>query len=144
WIFVMRIMMVVASAGSYFINEAFAKARYSRASEMNFERPLTNLVIITSAVSIVLTLTLAKLMIPGLGGNSDLWWQLSIIISCGTAAGAIIPELVKVFTSMESRHVAEVVTSSREGGPSLNILSGLVAGNFSAFWLGISITVLMG
>ena len=149
WIFVMRIMMVVASAGSYFINEGLAKARYSRASEMNFERPLTNLVIITSAVSIILTFIVSYLMIPVLkdrngNENTDLWWQLSIIISCGTAAGAIIPELVKVFTSTESRHVAEVVTSSREGGPSLNILSGLVAGNFSAFWLGISITALMG
>jgi K(+)-stimulated pyrophosphate-energized sodium pump len=144
WIFVMRIMMVVASAGSYFINEAFAKARYSRATEMNFERPLTNLVIITSAVSIILTFIVSYLMIPNLGGNTDLWWQLSIIISCGTAAGAIIPELVKVFTSTESRHVSEVVISSREGGPSLNILSGLVAGNFSGFWLGISIAVLMG
>jgi K(+)-stimulated pyrophosphate-energized sodium pump len=144
WIFVMRIMMVVASAGSYFINEAMAKARYSRASEMNFERPLTNLVIITSAVSIVLTFIVSYLMIPNLGGNTDLWWQLSIIISCGTAAGAIIPELVKVFTSTESRHVSEVVISSREGGSSLNILSGLVAGNFSGFWLGISIAVLMG
>src|SRR6266511_2773548 len=134
WIFVMRIMMVVASAGSYFINEGLAKARYSRASEMNFERPLTNLVIITSAVSIILTFIVSYLMIPVLkdrngNENTDLWWQLSIIISCGTAAGAIIPELVKVFTSTESRHVAEVVTSSREGGPSLNILSGLVAGN---------------
>ena len=144
WIFVMRIMMVVASAGSYFINEAVAKARYSRASEMNFERPLTNLVIITSAVSIILTFVVSYLMIPNLGGNTDLWWQLSIIISCGTAAGAIIPELVKVFTSTESRHVSEVVISSREGGASLNILSGLVAGNFSGFWLGISIAVLMG
>ncbi len=144
WIFVMRIMMVVASAGSYFINEAFAKAKYGRASEMNFEKPLTNLVIITSAVSIVLTFIVSYLMIPNLGGNTDLWWQLSIIISCGTAAGAIIPELVKVFTSTESRHVGEVVTSSREGGPSLNILSGMVAGNFSGFWLGISIVALMG
>ena len=144
WIFVMRIMMVIASAGSYFINEAVAKARYSRASEMNFERPLTNLVIITSAVSIILTFVVSYLMIPNLGGNTDLWWQLSIIISCGTAAGAIIPELVKVFTSTESRHVSEVVISSREGGSSLNILSGLVAGNFSGFWLGISIAVLMG
>src|SRR5215510_2392196 len=144
WIFVMRIMMVIASAASYFINEAMAKARYERASEMNFERPLTNLVVITSAVSIILTFLVSYLMIPILGGNTDLWWQLSIIISCGTAAGAIIPELVKVFTSTESRHVSEVVISSREGGSSLNILSGLVAGNFSGFWLGISIAVLMG
>jgi K(+)-stimulated pyrophosphate-energized sodium pump len=144
WIFVMRIMMVIASAGSYFINELMANARYARASEMNFERPLTNLVIITSAVSIILTFVVSYLMIPNLGGNTDLWWQLSIIISCGTAAGAIIPELVKVFTSTESRHVSEVVISSREGGASLNILSGLVAGNFSGFWLGICIAVLMG
>jgi K(+)-stimulated pyrophosphate-energized sodium pump len=144
WIFSMRIMMVVASAGSYLINELFTKARYSRAREMNFERPLTNLVIITSAISIVLTFVASKLMIPTLGGNPDLWWQLSIIISCGTAAGAIIPELVKVFTSTESRHVSEVVKSSREGGPSLNILSGFVAGNFSAFWLGVGIVGLMG
>jgi K(+)-stimulated pyrophosphate-energized sodium pump len=144
WIFVMRIMMVIASAASYFINESFAKARYSRASEMNFERPLTSLVIITSAVSIVLTFVVSYLMIPNLGGSTDLWWQLSVIISCGTAAGAIIPELVKVFTSTESRHVSEVVISSREGGASLNILSGLVAGNFSGFWLGISIAILMG
>ncbi|HKX33067.1 MAG TPA: sodium-translocating pyrophosphatase [Blastocatellia bacterium] len=144
WIFAMRIMMVVASAVSYFINEAFAKARYGSADTMDFERPLTSLVIITSAVSIVLTFIASKLMIPELGGNSDLWWQLSIIISCGTGAGAIIPELVKVFTSTSSRHVGEVVKSSREGGPSLNILSGLVAGNFSAYWLGISIVGLMG
>ncbi|MBO0860237.1 MAG: sodium-translocating pyrophosphatase [Chloracidobacterium sp.] len=144
WIFVMRIMMIIASAGAYFINELITKARYSRAAQMNFERPLTNLVIITSAVSIVLTFIVSKLMVPDLSGNTDLWWQLSIIISCGTAAGAIIPELVKVFTSTESRHVNEVVTSSREGGSSLNILSGLVAGNFSGFWLGISIAILMG
>jgi K(+)-stimulated pyrophosphate-energized sodium pump len=143
WIFAMRIMMVVASAASYFINEAFAKARYGRAHEMNFERPLTSLVTITSAVSIILTFVASKLMIPALGGNPDLWWQLSIIISCGTAAGAIIPELVKIFTSTESRHVGEVVKSSQEGGSSLNILSGLVAGNFSAYWLGMSIVALM-
>src|SRR5262249_37117562 len=144
WIFVMRIMMVVASAGSYFINEAFARARYSRASEMNFERPLTNLVIITSAVSIILTFIVSYLVIPNLNNKTGLWLQLSIIISLRTAGGAIIPELVKVFASTESRHVGEVVISSREGGPSLNILSGLVAGDFSGFWLGISIAVLMG
>jgi K(+)-stimulated pyrophosphate-energized sodium pump len=143
WIFAMRIMMVVASAGSYLINEAFTKAKYGQAREMNFERPLTNLVIITSAISIILTFVASNLMIPVLGGNTDLWWQLSIIISCGTAAGAIIPEMVKVFTSVESRHVSEVVTSSREGGSSLNILSGFVAGNYSAFWLGLGIVGLM-
>ncbi|MCI0525039.1 MAG: sodium-translocating pyrophosphatase, partial [Acidobacteria bacterium] len=142
WIFVMRILMVVASAGSYFINEAVAKARYGNATEMNFEKPLTSLVIITSIVSIILTFVASYLIIPGLG-DGTLWWKLSIIISCGTAAGAIIPELVKVFTSTESRHVREVVTSSKEGGPSLNILSGLVAGNFSAYWLGITIVILM-
>ncbi len=145
WIFAMRILMVVASAGSYFINEGFAKARYGRANEMDFERPLTNLVIITSIVSIILTFVASYLMIPILGRNGDstLWWKLSIIISCGTAAGAIIPEVVKVFTSTNSRHVGEVVKSSQEGGSSLNILSGFVAGNFSAYWLGVSIVVLM-
>ncbi|MFN0084952.1 MAG: sodium-translocating pyrophosphatase [Blastocatellia bacterium] len=143
WIFVMRIMMVIASAGSYFINEAIARARYGKANEMNFERPLTTLVMLTSVISIVLTFIVSKMIIPDLGGNPNLWFYLSVIISCGTAAGAIIPELVKVFTSTESRHVAEVVTSSKEGGPSLNILSGLVAGNFSAYWLGLSIVALM-
>lgn len=144
WIFAMRIMMVVASAGSYFINELIAKARYKDADKMDFEKPLTSLVLITSVVSIILTFALSKLMIPSLSGDTDLWWQLSIIISCGTAAGAVIPELVKVFTSTSSRHVSEVVKASEEGGPSLNILSGLVAGNFSAFWIGISIVILMG
>ncbi|MEK7833148.1 MAG: sodium-translocating pyrophosphatase, partial [Acidobacteriota bacterium] len=143
WIFVMRVMMVIASAGSYFINEAITKAKYDGADKMNFEKPLTNLVIITSVVSIILTFVVSYLMIPNLGSDGTLWWKLSAIISCGTAAGAIIPELVKVFTSTESRHVSEVVTSSKEGGASLNILSGLVAGNFSAYWLGISIVALM-
>ncbi|HWT02967.1 MAG TPA: sodium-translocating pyrophosphatase [Pyrinomonadaceae bacterium] len=143
WIFVMRVMMVLASAFSYFINEAIAKARYGRAQTMNFEAPLTSLVWITSVVSVVLTYVVSYLMIPTLGGDPTLWWKLATIITCGTLAGAIIPELVKVFTSTESSHVKEVVTSSREGGPSLNILSGLVAGNFSAYWLGISIVALM-
>jgi K(+)-stimulated pyrophosphate-energized sodium pump len=143
WIFVMRVMMVIASAVSYFINEAVAKARYGNSSEMNFEKPLTNLVILTSVVSIVLTYAVSYLIIPSLNGDTSLWWKLSTIITCGTAAGAIIPELVKVFTSTESSHVKEVVTSSKEGGPSLNILSGLVAGNFSGYWLGISIVFLM-
>jgi K(+)-stimulated pyrophosphate-energized sodium pump len=143
WIFIMRVMMIVASALSYFVNEAFAKARYKAADKMNFEAPLTSLVWITSIVSVVITFVVSYLTIPELAGNNTLWWKLGIIISCGTLAGAIIPELVKVFTSTESRHVQEVVTSSREGGPSLNILSGLVAGNFSGYWLGISIVGLM-
>ncbi len=144
WIFVMRVMMVIASALSYFVNETITKARYENADVMNFEKPLTNLVWLTSIVSIALTYLVSYLMIPNLGDDGSLWWKLATIISCGTLAGAVIPELVKVFTSVESRHVKEVVTSSREGGPSLNILSGLVAGNFSAYWLGISIVALMG
>jgi K(+)-stimulated pyrophosphate-energized sodium pump len=143
WIFVMRIMMVIASALSYFVNEAIAKARYAGADKMNFESPLTSLVWITSLISIVLTYIVSYVMVPVLGNDTSLWWKLATIISCGTLAGAVIPELVKVFTSTESRHVKEVVTSSREGGPSLNILSGLVAGNFSGYWLGISIVILM-
>ena len=143
WLFVMRIMMIVASALSYFVNDAIAKARYRTADSMNFEAPLTSLVWITSIVSVAITYVISWLTIPTLSGNPTLWWKLATIISCGTLAGAIIPELVKVFTSTESRHVREVVTSSREGGPSLNILSGLVAGNFSGYWLGISIVALM-
>ena len=143
WIFVMRVMMIVASALSYFVNDAIAKARYRNVDKMNFESPLTSLVWITSIVSVVITFIVSKLTIPALSGNENLWWKLAVIISCGTLAGAIIPELVKVFTSTESRHVQEVVVSSKEGGPSLNILSGLVAGNFSAYWLGISIVGLM-
>jgi K(+)-stimulated pyrophosphate-energized sodium pump len=143
WIFVMRVMMIVAAAAAYFINEAVAKSRYGRADAMNFEAPLTSLVWITSIISVVLTYVVTYLMIPNLGDGS-LWWKLATIITCGTLAGAVIPELVKVFTSTESAHVAEVVTSSREGGASLNILSGLVAGNFSAYWIGLAITALMG
>jgi K(+)-stimulated pyrophosphate-energized sodium pump len=143
WLFVMRVMMVIASALSYFINEAMTKAKFQNAQNMNFEMPLTRLVWITSIVSIAMTYVVSWLIIPTLGGNDTLWWKLSTIISCGTLAGAVIPELVKVFTSTNSGHVKEVVTSSREGGPSLNILSGLVAGNFSAYWLGISIVGLM-
>src|ERR1700693_6009514 len=143
WIFVMRIVMLVASAAAYFINGIIAKARYSTVDEMNYEAPLTSLVWITSAVSIAFTFVVSSLIIPTLGGDSSQWWKLATIISCGTLAGAIIPELVKVFTSTQSAHVREVVTSSKEGGPSLNILSGLVAGNFSAYWLGIRIVALM-
>jgi len=143
WIFVMRIMMLITSAVSYFINNAIARGRYGNSDHMNFEAPLTSLVWITSILSIIATFIVSKLIIPDLGGYGSLWWKLSLIISCGTLAGAIIPELVKVFTSVESRHVGEVVTSSKEGGASLNILSGLVAGNFSAYWLGLTMAALM-
>ena len=142
WIFVMRIMMVIASGGSYLVNEAIAKARYGTAAKMNFEAPLTQLVWLTSIVSVAATYLVSSFLISDLG-DGTLWWKLSTIITCGTLAGAIIPELVKIFTSVESSHVKEVVSSSREGGASLNILSGLVAGNFSAYWMGLSIVALM-
>ncbi|MBI1898996.1 MAG: sodium-translocating pyrophosphatase [Acidobacteria bacterium] len=143
WIFVMRVMMVIASGLSYFINDAIARARFANAARMNFEAPLTFLVWLTSLVSIALTYLVSFLLIPDLGGDATLWWKLSTVITCGTLAGAIIPELVKVFTSTQSAHVREVVTSAREGGASLGILSGFVAGNFSAYWLGLAILVLM-
>jgi K(+)-stimulated pyrophosphate-energized sodium pump len=143
WIFLMRVMMILASGISYLISNGISRARYGNVARFNFEAPLTQLVWLTSIVSVVLTYALSYVIIPNLGGNPDLWWQLSTVITCGTLAGAIIPELVKVFTSTESRHVREVVTSSREGGASLNILSGFVAGNFSAYWLGITIMGLM-
>jgi len=143
WIFLMRVMMVLASGFSYLISNAVSQNRYRDAIRFNFETPLTQLVWLTSIVSVVLTYLLSYVIVPDLGGNSDLWWQLSTVITCGTLAGAIIPEFVKVFTSTESRHVREVVSSSREGGASLNILSGFVAGNFSAYWLGITIMGLM-
>jgi K(+)-stimulated pyrophosphate-energized sodium pump len=142
WIFVMRIVMVVASAVAYFVNAAFARARYAEVDEFNFENPLTSLVWLTSAISIALTFVVSSVLIPQLGNG--LWWKLSVIITCGTLAGAVIPELIKVFTSTESAHVREIVTSSREGGASLNILSGLIAGNFSAFWMGMVLITLMG
>jgi K(+)-stimulated pyrophosphate-energized sodium pump len=144
WIFVMRVLMVIASALAYFLNEAFAKAKYGNADHMNYEAPLTSLVWLTSIISIGLTYLASYEIIPVLAGDGSLWWKLATIISCGTLAGAVIPELVKVFTSVDSAHVKEVVTSSREGGASLNILSGFVAGNFSAYWLGMSIVALMG
>ncbi len=143
WIFVMRIMMIVASGLSYFINEAVARGRYGDAAKMNFEAPLTSLVWLTSIVSVAITYIVSYVVIPDLG-DGTLWWKLSTVITCGTLAGAIIPELVKVFTSVDSGHVKEVVISSREGGASLNILSGFVAGNFSGYWLGLSIVGLMG
>lgn len=144
WIFMMRVFMIIASGLSYYINEAMARSQYGDVNKMNFEAPLTRLVWLTSILSVIITFVASKLLIGDLGADGTLWWKLSLIITCGTLAGAIIPEFVKVFTSVESRHTKEVVTSSREGGPSLNILSGLVAGNFSAYWLGITIVVLMG
>jgi K(+)-stimulated pyrophosphate-energized sodium pump len=143
WIFTMRIMMVISSAAGYFINSAIAKAKFGNSDKFNFETPLTTLVWLTSILSIVLTYIISSMMIPTLGGDSSLWWKLATIISCGTLAGALIPEFVKVFTSTNSRHVREIVTSSREGGASLNILSGFVAGNFSAYWLGMAMLLLM-
>src|SRR5438309_3521214 len=143
WIFVMRIMMLVASAAAYFINSAIAKARYSNADRMNFEAPLTSLVWITSVVSIVLTYLVSALIVPDLGGDTSLWWKLASIISCESLAGSVIPELMKVFTSTESRHVRAIVKSAQEGGASLGILSGFVAGNFSAYWLGLTMVTLI-
>ncbi|HEY4238282.1 MAG TPA: sodium-translocating pyrophosphatase [Kofleriaceae bacterium] len=146
WLFAMRIIMIVASVGSYLVNEAITKARYQHADKMNFEHPLTVLVWLTSIVSIGLTFAVSYVLI-GTGESAlpfGLWWKLSAIISCGTLAGAVIPELVKVFTSTSSGHVREVVTASKEGGPSLNILAGLTAGNFSAYWMGLTIAGLMG
>ncbi|MGO9405333.1 MAG: sodium-translocating pyrophosphatase [Terriglobales bacterium] len=143
WIFVMRVMMLVASSVSYFLNGAIAKAKFGNADKMNFEVPLTSLVWITSIVSIALTFLVSYFIIPMLGRDDTQWWKLAVIISCGTLAGALIPELVKVFTSVESRHVNEVVTSAKEGGASLGILSGFVAGNFSAYYIGLAMMVLM-
>ncbi len=143
WIFVMRIVMLIASAAAYFINGFIANAKYGNVDEMNYEAPLTSLVWITSVVSIALTYVVSSVIIPSLGGDTSQWWKLATIISCGTLAGAIIPELVKVFTSTESRHVKEVVTSAEEGGASLGILSGFVAGNFSAYYIGLAMVLLM-
>ncbi|MFZ0084593.1 MAG: sodium-translocating pyrophosphatase [Candidatus Acidiferrales bacterium] len=143
WIFVMRIAMLVASAAAYFLNDFIAKARFGNVDKMNFEAPLTSLVWITSIVSIAMTYAISSVIIPVLNGDSTQWWKLATIISCGTLAGAIIPELVKVFTSTESRHVKEVVSSAEEGGASLGILSGFVAGNFSAYYIGLTMVLLM-
>jgi K(+)-stimulated pyrophosphate-energized sodium pump len=147
WIFAMRVMMIVSSGLSYFINAAITKARYKNATKMNFEGPLTSLVWLTSVVSIVLTFVVSYVLIGGSTAigelNGDFWWMLSIIISMGTLAGALIPELVKVFTSVKSKHVKEVVSSAKEGGPSLDILSGFVSGNFSGYYIGFAIMILM-
>jgi len=143
WIFSMRVMMVISSGVGYFVNAIIAKARFGHAAKFNFETPLTTLVWLTSILSIILTYIISAFMIPELEGDTSLWWKLATVISCGTLAGALIPEFVKVFTSTNSRHVREIVISSREGGASLNILSGFVAGNMSAFWLGFAMLSLM-
>jgi K(+)-stimulated pyrophosphate-energized sodium pump len=143
WMFAMSTAMLVASAVSYFINEAIAKARYGTVDKMNFEHPLTFLLWLTSIISVVFTFVVSNVMLSDLG-DGTLWWKLSLIVTCGTLAGAIVPEVIKVFTSTDSAHVREVVTASREGGASLNVLAGLTAGNFSAFWMGIVLITLMG
>jgi len=145
WLFAMRIIMILASVGSYLLNERIQKARYEHVDKMDFETPLTWLVWLTSIISVLLTFFVSYFLI-GTGDSAlpgGLWWKLSAIVSCGTLAGAIIPELVKIFTSVNSGHVREVVTASKEGGPSLNILAGLTAGNFSAYWMGLTIAALM-
>jgi K(+)-stimulated pyrophosphate-energized sodium pump len=144
WIFVMRLLMVITSALSYFIAEGYSKGKYGSAKTMNFEAPLTLLVWVASITSIVATYVASYALIGNVGGNDQLWWKLATIITCGTLAGAIIPEVTKIFTSTHSRHVREVVTASNEGGASLNVLSGLTAGNFSGFWVaGVTIGGLM-
>ena len=144
WLFVMRVMMILTSGVSYVLNEIRATSKYGTVDKMNFEEPLTFLVWLTSIVSVIVTFGASYLLISDLGKNHELWWQLSAIISCGTLAGAIIPEVIKIFTSTESAHVKEVVTASREGGASLNVLAGLTAGNFSAYWMGLVFVALMG
>ena len=143
WLFAMRILMVLTSLVSYLANDAINTLLYGGSKDFNLEQPLTNLVWLTSLVSILVTYAASYVLLHEMAGHADLWWVLSTIISLGTIAGALIPEFTKAFTSTESRHVKEVVTSSRQGGASLNILSGLVAGNFSAFWTGLCILALM-
>jgi len=143
WIFVMRLVMIIASSVSYWINGLIAKARYSNVTEMNFETPLSTLVWLTSFISVGLTYLASYLLIPTLG-DGTLWWKLASIITCGTIAGAVIPEVVKTFTSTKSAYVQNIVNSSKEGGASLNILAGFTTGNFSAYWMGVVIMILMG
>lgn len=143
WIFAMRILMIITSLAAFFINAAWSKAKYSGKEDMDFEVPLTNLVWITSLLSIVVTFAASAVLIPDLGGDTNMWWILSTIISCGTLGAALIPEFTKIFTSPKSSHVREIVSAGREGGASLVILSGFVAGNFSALWNGLVFFVLM-
>ncbi len=144
WIFAISIVMLIASALSYFINAAISKARYAKADKFNFETPLSVLVWISSLIATALTWVVTYAMLPDIGHDPTLWWKLSLIVSLGTISGAVIPEVIKVFTSTESAHVREVVSASREGGASLNVLAGLTAGNFSAFWMGVVFLFIMG
>ncbi len=143
WIFALRVLMVITSVGAYWLNHRFSTAKYSASKTMNFEAPLEVLVWLTSALSIAVTYGASYFLLKDLAGDATLWWKLATIISCGTLAGAVIPALVRLFTSTHSAHVKEVVEASKEGGASLNILSGLIAGNFSCFWLGLAIVGLM-
>lgn len=141
WIFTMRVLMIITSVVSYLLNNGICKAVFGKAKAFNFETPLTSLVWLTSLISILVTFGVSYVMIGDMG--EDLWWKLSVIISCGTFAAAIIPEFTKIFTSSKSKHVQEIVNASREAGASLNIISGIVAGNFSAFWKGLVMVGLM-
>jgi K(+)-stimulated pyrophosphate-energized sodium pump len=143
WIFVMRILMIATSVVAYYINGGISSAKYGNKDDLDFEKPLTSLVWTTSILSIVVTYIASYVMIPELNGNTNMWWILSTIISCGTIGGALIPEFTKIFTSPKSAHVQEVVRAGKEGGASLTILSGFVAGNFSAFWMGLVFCILM-
>ena len=143
WIFVMRILMVITSVVAFWINGFISDALYGNKEDIDFEAPLTNLVWITSILSIIVTYIVSKIMIPDINGNPNMWWILATIISCGTLGAALIPEFTKIFTSPKSTHVQEIVSAGKEGGASLVILSGLVAGNFSAFWQGLVFFVLM-
>lgn len=141
WIFTMRVLMIITSVVAYLLNNGACKAIFGKAKAFNFETPLTSLVWLTSIISILVTFGVSYVMIGEMG--EDLWWKLSVIISCGTFAAAIIPEFTKIFTSSKSKHVQEIVNASREAGASLNIISGIVAGNFSAFWKGLVMIGLM-
>jgi K(+)-stimulated pyrophosphate-energized sodium pump len=142
WIFVMRLIMIITSAVSYWLNAVWAKARFGNADKMDFEKPLLSLVWLTSFVSIGLTYLITWLVLPTLGDGS-MWWKFASIITCGTIAGALIPELVNMFTAVKSAYVQNIVNASRKGGAPLTILAGFCAGNFSAYWMGLSIMGLM-
>jgi len=143
WIFVMRVLMIITSVVAFYINNFVSTIKYGKKEDLDFEAPLTSLVWITSILSIIVTFVASYFLIGNSISNPDMWWILSLIISCGTIGGAVIPEFTKIFTSPKSTHVNEVVNAGKEGGASLTILSGFVAGNFSAFWKGLVFFLLM-